>query len=242
MIKNLSVFFPAYNEEKNIESTVTKADQVLKSLKLDAYEIIVVNDGSKDGTGEVADKLAQNSKNIRVIHHNPNEQSSSANKGYGEALKSGFYDSKYEWITFTDSDGQFDFSEIVDFIDKQQETGADLVIGYYKERKVGLFTKITTKLFWEPVVFILFGFKVKDIDCAFKLISKKVINTIPRLEATRGAFISSELLVKAKRAGFKIVEIGITHHERKMGKGTSRSLSVIINSYLDLLKLWWKLR
>lgn len=235
MIKNLSVFFPAYNEEKNIENTVLKADQVLKSLKLDAYEIIVINDGSKDNTGKIADELAQGNKNIRVIHHNPN-------KGYGEALKSGFYNSKYDWIAFTDSDGQFDFSEITDFINKQEEEGADLVIGFYKKRQVGLFTKITTKLFWEPVVLILFSLHVKDIDCAFKLISKKVIDTIPKLKASRGAFISSELLVKAKRARFKIVEIGITHHERKMGKGTSRSLSVIINSYLDLFKLWWKLR
>lgn len=233
MIKNLSVFFPAYNEEKNIENTVTKAEQVLKTLKLVAYEIIIINDGSKDNTGKIADELAKN-ENIKVIHHNPN-------KGYGEALKSGFYNAKYDWIVFTDSDGQFDFSEVTNFIEKQEESGADLVIGYYKKRQVGFLTKITTKLFWEPVVFILFGFRVKDIDCAFKLISKKVIDTIPRLEATRGAFISSELLVKVKRAGFKIVEIGITHHERKLGWGTSRSLSVIINSYLDLLKLWWKL-
>ena len=202
---------------------------------MDAYEIIIVNDGSKDDTGQVADRLATTNKNIKVIHHN-------SNKGYGEALKSGFYNSKYDWITFTDSDGQFDFSEVTNFIEKQEETQADLVIGYYKKRQVGFFTKITTKLFWEPVVLMLFGLHVKDIDCAFKLISKKAISTIPKLEASRGAFISSELLVKAKRAGFKIIEIGITHHERKLGQGTSRSLSVIINSYLDLFKLWWKLR
>src|SRR3990167_6236545 len=201
MIKNLSVFFPAYNEEKNIEATVQKADQVLKTLGLDAYEIIIVNDGSKDDTGQVADRLATTNKNIKVIHHN-------SNKGYGEALKSGFYNSKYDWITFTDSDGQFDFSEVTNFIEKQEETQADLVIGYYKKRQVGFFTKITTKLFWEPVVLMLFGLHVKDIDCAFKLISKKAISTIPKLEACRGAFISSELLVKAKRAGFKIIEIG----------------------------------
>ncbi len=233
MVKQLSVFFPAYNEEKNIRETVEKAVAVLKNLKIE-YEVIIVDDGSKDKTGVIADELAAENDHIKVIHHSPN-------KGYGGALKSGFYNAKYDWITFTDSDGQFDFSEVTNFINKQEESGADLVIGFYKVRKVGLFTKITTKLFWEPVVLMLFGLRVRDIDCAFKLISKKVIETIPKLEASRGAFISSELLVKSKKAGFKIVEIGITHLERKMGKGTSRNLNVIIKSYTDLFKLWLKL-
>lgn len=234
-VNELSVFFPAYNEEANIETTVKKALDVLQKLPLKNYEVIVVNDGSKDKTGEVAEKIAREEKHVRLINHNPN-------RGYGEALKSGFYNAKYDWIAFTDSDGQFDFSEIVNFLNKEKESGADLIIGYYKERKVSLFTKVTTKLFWEPVVFILFGLHVKDIDCAFKLISKDVIETIPHLEATRGAFISSELLVKAKKAGFKIEEVGITHHERKMGKATGRNLNVIIQSYRDLFNLWWKLR
>lgn len=234
-IDNLSVFFPAYNEEANIANTVKKASDILQKLSLKKYEIIIVNDGSKDRTGQVADELAKKDNNIRVIHHNPN-------RGYGEALKSGFVNAKYDWITFTDSDGQFDFSEIINFIEKQEETNADLVIGYYRQRQVSLFTKITTKVFWEPVVFVLFGLHVKDIDCAFKLISKKVIDTISPLEAKKGAFISSELLVKAKKAGFKIVEEGITHHARLAGQSTGRNLDVIIQSYLDLFKLWWKTR
>lgn len=234
-IDSLSVFFPAYNEEANIANTVKKASDVLQKLPLKKYEIIIVNDGSKDRTGQVADELARKNNNIRVIHHNPN-------RGYGEALKSGFVNAKYDWIAFTDSDGQFDFSEITNFIEKQEETNADLVIGYYRQRQVSLFTKITTKVFWEPVVFVLFGLHVKDIDCAFKLISKKVIDTISPLEAKKGAFISSELLVKAKKAGFKIVEEGITHHARLAGRSTGRNLDVIIQSYLDLFKLWWKTR
>src|SRR3989344_4213413 len=119
-IPELSVFFPAYNEEANIKSTVQKAKKVLEETTT-KWEIIVINDGSKDKTGEVAEKLAETDKRIRVINHSPN-------RGYGAALKSGLYGSKYEWIAFTDSDGQFDFAEITNFIDLQRKTSADLVI------------------------------------------------------------------------------------------------------------------
>jgi len=87
----------------------------------------------------------------------------------------------------------------------------------------------------------MFGLKVRDIDCGFKMVSKKVIETIPKLEAERGAFISSEFLIKTKRAGFKIVEIGVHHYPRSAGRGTGADLNVIIKSFVDLFKLWWKL-
>lgn len=231
---SLSVFFPAYNEEENIASTVVKADAVLKGLGLKEYEIIVVNDGSKDKTGDKVEELSKNNKHIRIITHNPN-------KGYGEALKSGFYNSKFPWIVFTDADGQFDFSELDKFLKKEEETNSDLVIGYYLSRQVSMMTKVTTKA-WEVVVFLLFGLRVRDIDCAFKLISKKVIDKISPLEAQRGAFISSELLIKARREGFKITEVGVHHYPRKAGKSTGRNLNVIIRSFVDLFQLWWKLR
>jgi glycosyltransferase involved in cell wall biosynthesis len=172
-------------------------------------------------------------KRIRVITH-------PSNQGYGATIKSGLYASKYPWIAFIDSDGQFNFAEITDFIKKQEETGADLVIGYYKKRQVSVFKIVTSKL-WELTVFVLFGLKVRDIDCGFKLISKEVIDNIPLLESQRGAFISSELLVKAKRSGFKIVEVPVTHYPRLKGVGTGRNLNVIIKSFIDLLRLWKKL-
>lgn len=233
IIKELSVFFPAYNEEASLKNTVEAAKKVLLNIA-DKWEIIVVNDGSTDSTGKVAQKLAEKDSRIKVINH-------SLNKGYGAALKSGFYNSKYSWIAFTDSDGQFDFSEIRNFIEKQKETNANLVIGYYKKRRVPFFKIFTSKL-WEIFVFILFGLKIKDIDCGFKFISKKVIDSIPRLESERGAFISSEFLIKAKRVGFNIVEIPVTHYPRKKGSGTGRDLNVIIKSFVDLFRLWGKLR
>lgn len=232
-VKEISIFFPTYNEEDIIESVVLKAVKVLKKIA-SKWEVIIVNDGSKDGTLKVSHKLVSKDKRIRIINHK-------VNRGYGAAFKSGFYNAKYEWIAFTDSDGQFDFSEINRFINRQKETDADLVIGYYKKRRVS-FAKIITSRIWEFLVNFLFGLHVHDIDCGFKLVSKEVINTIPILESERGAFISSEFLIKAKKSGFKIVEIPVTHLPRKTGSGTGRDLRVIINSFVDLFKLWRKLK
>lgn len=233
LIDAISVFFPAYNEEKSIQTTVKKARKMLLEIA-SKWEIIIVNDGSKDNTGSIAKELSLDDKRIKVINHNPN-------RGYGAAFKSGLYNAKYPWITFTDSDGQFDFNEVSNFIEKQKETNADIVIGFYKKRQVSR-SKILTSKLWELVVYLLFGLHVKDIDCGFKFISKKVVDSIPKLESERGAFISSEFLIKAKKKGFKIVEIPITHYPRTSGAGTGRNLDVIITSFKDLFKLWQKLR
>lgn len=231
-IKQLSVFFPAYNEEANIKDTVEKAVKVLNEVA-DKWEIIVVDDGSKDKTGEIVKKLMKKEPRIRMITHTPN-------RGYGAALKSGFYNSQYEWIAFTDADGQFDFSEITKFFEKQRQTNADLVIGYYLKRAVP-FYRIWGSKIWELAVFLLFGLRVKDIDCGFKLIRKKVIEEIPPLESERGPFISSELLIKAKKKGFKIVQIGVHHYPRKAGKATGANLKVVLNGLKDLIILKNKL-
>ena len=230
-IDKLSVFFPCYNEEKNITTTVNKAVKVLENTAKE-WEILLIDDGSKDNTPQILKKISQTNKNITVITHNPN-------RGYGAALKSGLYNSKYPWITFTDSDGQFDFSEIKKLIKKQKATQADLVIGFYKGRKVAFYRILGSKL-WQFAVFFLFGLRVKDIDCGFKLIRKKVIDEIPKLESERGPFISSELLIKAKKSGFKIIEIGVSHFSRTEGEATGTKLNVIIAGFKDLIRLWYK--
>lgn len=232
LISELSVFFPAYNEEKNLKATVLSAKKVLGEVATD-WEIIIVNDGSKDKTGEISKGLAEQDRRIKVITHDPN-------RGYGASLKSGLYNAKYPWICFTDSDGQFDFSEITKFIEAQKDSGADMVIGYYLKRQVPFYRKVNTFL-WEIVVYLLFGLKVRDIDCGFKFISKKVVDSIPPLESQRGAFISSEFLIKANKAGFKIVEIPV-HHFPATRKGTGANVDVIIKSFVDLFRLWRKLR
>ncbi|MGA3291880.1 MAG: glycosyltransferase family 2 protein [Candidatus Microgenomates bacterium] len=233
IIDELSVFLPAYNEEENIKNAVLHVREVLEDVAK-KWEIVIVNDGSEDRTVVIANELEKSDKRIKIINH-------AQNRGYGASLASGFYASKYSWIAFIDSDGQFDFGEITKFIDKQKETQADLVIGYYKNRKVS-FTKVLTSKIWEAFVFTLFGLKVRDIDCAFKLVSKRVIDAIPRLESERGAFISSELLIKAKKKGFRIAEVPVNHYPRLKGKGTGRNLNVIIKSFNDLFKLWRKIK
>jgi len=228
---SLSVFFPAYNEEPNIEKTVKDAIRVLEKVVL-KYEVIIIDDGSKDKTGEIADKLASENNDIRVIHHNPN-------KGYGEALKSGFYNAKYDWIAFTDSDGQFDFSELPKLLEKTDE--ADLVVGYRLNRNDPIVRKVNGWL-WTRLNNLLLGINVRDVDCAFKLIKKEVIDSIPRLQSTRGGMISPELLAKAHKKGFKIIEVGVHHYPRRLGEQTGANLKVIIKSFVDLLGLWWKIK
>lgn len=232
-ISELSVFLPAYNEAANISASINNVVQAA-SLYTEKWELTIIDDGSTDNTYKIAADVAKNNKNVKVIRHDKNS-------GYGASLKTGLYGAKYSWISFIDSDGQFDFGEIEKFILKQKETDADMVIGYYKKRKAS-FTKILTSKIWEALVFIMFGLKVHDIDCGFKLISKKVIAKIPHLESERGAFISSELLIKTKKSGFKIVEIPITHYPRLKGEGTGRKFDVIIQSFIDLLRLWKKLK
>lgn len=232
-ITELSVFLPAYNEEQNIEATIKNVLGALKT-NFKVWELIIVDDGSTDKTGNIADKYSKKEPRIRVIHHKPN-------KGYGPSLISGLYGCKYKWISFIDSDGQFDFSEITKLTTTQEKTKADMVIGYYIDRQVSLMRKVNTKS-WQLLVNLLFGLNVRDIDCGFKLISKKVVEKIDKLESKRGAFISSEFLIKAKKANFKIVEVGVHHYPRKQGQGTGANLDVIVQSFIDLFKLWKKLK
>ena len=235
LIDKLSVFFPAYNEEANIENTVDKTIPILKDIAK-TWEIIIINDGSKDKTEQISKNIIKkySKYDIKLVNHHPN-------RGYGAAFKSGVYTAKYPWITFTDADGQFDFSDIKTLISTQNRTKADLVIGYYLGRKVP-FYRIWGSKVWQLAVFILFGLKVRDIDCGFKLINKKVVDTIPKLEAERGPFISSEFLIKAKRSGFKIVEVGVHHFERHAGAATGSNLDVIIAGLKDLIRLRFKIK
>lgn len=233
-IKEVSVFLPAYNEELNIERVVVLVVEVLEKVA-GKYEVIIVDDGSKDKTGEISERLAKSNKNVRVIHHQPN-------MGYGECFRDGLSKSKYEWVVHTDGDGQFDFKEFPKFIEKQSETNADLVVGYYLKRAVPFFRKINSFL-WKKVIDLVFGLSVKDIDCAFKLINRRVIDSITPLEAGRGAFVVSELLIKAKKRGFKIEQVGVHHYpDLTPGGSNGADLMVIVNSFVDLFKLWKKIR
>lgn len=231
MIKNLSVFFPCFNEEKNIEDTIKKAVKVLEGLKLQ-YEILIVNDGSSDKTGQIAERLEKENSKIRVINH-------TSNLGYGEALKNGFYNAKYNVIVYNDGDGQFDFSELTNFFPILEKS--DLIMGYRIKRKDSPLRLLFAKV-WALALFLFFGLKLKDVDCGFKMVKRKVLEKIPRLESTRGGMINAELPIKAKRDGFKVAQVGVNHYPRIAGKPTGANINVIITSFKDLFKLWWKLR
>ena len=227
----VSVFFPCINEEGNIENIVGRAEEVLRKLRV-KYEIIIIDDGSSDQTGQIADKLSRENSNIRVIHH-------SQNLGYGEALKSGFYNARYNIIVYTDGDGQFDFSEVTKFLEKIKDH--DIVIGYRIKRQDPFIRKLFGKG-WRLTLLTFFGLTLKDVDCGFKMVRKEVLEKIPRLESQRGAMINAELAIKAKKYGFREAQVGVRHSPRLSGKPTGANLKVIIKSYIDLIRLWWKLK
>lgn len=232
-VQELSVFFPAYNEQANIARTVERAIAKLEGLRI-PFEVLVVDDGSKDGTCEVVECLARQHASVRLLRHD-------RNRGYGAALASGLYGSRYEWICYTDADGQFDFEELDDFLATQEKTGADLIVGYYRRRRVSWIRRLGSWV-WKVAARLLFGIGVRDVDCGFKLIHRRVPDAIPRLEAQRGAFVSTELLVKAQLKGFDAVEIPVTHSARAAGTATGANLDVIVASFMDLFLLRRKLK
>jgi glycosyltransferase involved in cell wall biosynthesis len=230
MVEELSVFFPAYNEEANIKETVTEAVAVLEKIA-QKWEVIVINDGSTDSTGEIVEKLITQEKRIRMITHTPN-------RGYGAAIKSGLDHSRYNLIAFTDADGQFDFAEITKFLEAIKE--ADLVAGYRPVREDSKLRILNAKL-WEFLLKAMFGLKVKDPDCGFKLMKKTVVEKIGPL-STESAVTEPELLVRAQRAGFKIRQIEVSHYPRRQGKQTGANLKVITKALKEAFGLWFALR
>ncbi|MBI4215557.1 MAG: glycosyltransferase [Parcubacteria group bacterium] len=226
-IKTLSVFFPAYNEEDNIANTVSQAIEVLKTLKLDDYEVIVVDDGSADNTAAIVQTLAAKNSKVRLIRH-------PTNRGYGGALKTGFSSAKFDWIAFTDSDGQFDFREITKFLD--HIPNYQVVAGYRKHRSDSKFRRMMALLLriWDTV---LFGLNLKDVDCGFKLIKKSVINQVFPL-VTESAITETEMMAKIHRAGFPIKQVGVAHHSRTEGAQTGGNFKVIFKAAIESLKLF----
>lgn len=227
-LKELSLFLPAYNEEGNIAETIEKCDQVIRTVA-EKYEILVVEDGSKDKTAEVVERLLKKFPSLRMIQHKPN-------RGYGGALKTGFHESKYDPLVFIDSDGQFDFSEVTKLIELKEKTKAALVIGYRIKRSDPLKRLFLAQMlkFWN---LLWFGFWLRDVDCAFKLISRRVINGIPRLKSD-GGIVSAELMAKVKKCGFKYVQVGVHHYPRTKGKSTGDSLNVISKAVTESWAIW----
>lgn len=224
-LSSLSVFFPCFNEEKNVPLFVKQALEVLPSLAK-KFEIIIVNDGSSDQTYKVAQKLAKKNPEIVIVNHEKN-------LGYGASLRSGFEASKYDWVFFTDGDLQFSISQLTEFIPYTQK--AEVIIGYRKKRADGAMRSTNAQIY-KTFVDLLFRLHVRDIDCAFKLISKNALEKV-HLES-KGAFISAELLYKLKKKRKKFVQLPVDHYPRRFGSPTGNSLKVILRACYESLRLY----
>jgi glycosyltransferase involved in cell wall biosynthesis len=222
---SITVFFPCYNEQDNVAKVTRQALQVLEGLGAD-YEILIVNDGSSDNTGAVADQLAREHGRVRVIHH-------PRNLGYGAALQSGFRGSSKELVFFTDGDAQFDLTELPPLLPLAREY--DIVCGYRMNRQDNFVRRMNGRL-WTKLSNMMFSLHLRDIDCAFKLYKRAIFDDI-KMEST-GALISTEILARAVRKGYTITERGVHHYPRTAGKQTGGNLKVIWRAFREL----WKLR
>ncbi len=222
-MSSLSVVLPAYNEEANVESAVEGVSSVAQQLGMD-YEIILVNDGSADRTGEIARELMQRIPNFRLVEHYPN-------RGYGGALRAGFAAAMGDLIAFVPADNQFDFREISRLLECLDE--ADIVSGYRAERQDTFIRKLNG-FGWNTLVRLLFGYLCRDIDCGFKLFRREVLERVTIV--SDGAMIDTEFLAGARARGFRIAEVPVTHLPRVAGEGTGANLKVIAKAFRDLVR------
>ena len=220
----ISAVLPAHNEEKVIAASVGAMVETLEGLGAD-YEVIVVDDGSRDRTADIVAGLSPSNPHVRLVSHQ-------SNRGYGAALWTGFTSATKELVFLTDSDKQFDVAELREFLPLLD--GADLVIGYREPRADPLIRRLNG-WGWNAIVRLLFGYTARDVDCAFKLFRRRVLDHV-NVHAT-GATFSAELLVKARRLGFVVRERRASHFPRPAGTPTGAKPAVILRAFRELLRL-----
>ncbi len=225
---SISAVMPAYNEEANIRPQVAEVVQVVSALTSD-FEVIVVNDGSRDRTGEIGRELAAEYPQVRLLEH-------PKNLGYGAALYTGFYAATKGLIFLTDSDRQFDLNDLPRLAPLIEH--GDVVAGYRAPRR-DPFMRVLNGVGWSALVTLLFGYMCRDIDCAFKLFKRDILQHVNVV--SRGATFSAEFLIRAKRAGYRIVEAPVTHRPRRAGSQTGARPDVIVRAFRELARLRWQL-
>jgi glycosyltransferase involved in cell wall biosynthesis len=219
----VSVVLPAFNEEANVECALREVSEVARKILTD-YEIILVNDGSTDNTGNIVRSLLGELENLRLIEHHPN-------RGYGGALMAGFVAAEKEFISFFPADKQFHFHEVALLLEKIR--GADIVCGYRVDRKDNALRKFFA-WGWNVLIRILFGYLCRDVDCGFKLFRKRILEQIAI--SSGGAMLDTELLVYAKVKGLVIAEVPLQHLPRTEGRATGANARVIARALQDLLQ------
>ncbi len=225
----LTVFFPAYNDSGTIASMVIRAVQVAAELTPD-YEVIVVNDGSEDATATIADELARTYPRVRVVHH-------PRNRGYGGALQTGFRSATKELVFYTDGDAQYDPAELA-LLWANLTPEADMVNGYKISRSDPLHRIVIGRVY-HHVVSLLFGLKMRDVDCDFRLMRRSIFERVD-LRKTSGV-ICLEMMKKIHDAGFRIVEVPVHHYHRAYGKSQFFNFRRIFRTGVDVMRLWFAL-
>jgi glycosyltransferase involved in cell wall biosynthesis len=225
----LSVFFPAYNDSGTIASLVIEARQAARRLTPD-FEVIVVDDGSADATGAIADELARTYPEVRVVHH-------PRNRGYGGALRSGFAAAEKEFIFYTDGDAQYDPAEVA-MLWARMGDDVDLVNGYKISRSDPIHRIVIGRVYHHTVK-LLFGLKVRDVDCDFRLLRRSIFDRVT-LERSSGV-ICLEMMKKIQDAGFRIAEVPVHHYHRAFGRSQFFNVRRLARTALDVARLWWQL-
>ena len=223
----LSFFFPAYNEEADVEDVVREGLSVLPRFAED-LEVIVIDDGSTDATGPIADRLAAEDPRVRVVHHKPN-------RGYGGAVRSGLASATKPYVFFTDGDRQFrleDLDRLLPLLDS-----ADVVIGWRIKRADPAKRRFIAWVY-NRLIRVLFGAPFRDVDCAFKIFRREVFQRVPlaRVRAN-SAFFSPELLLVLRAGGVRIAQVGVRHFPRARGEEKGATLRVVLRTFRDLLLL-----
>ena len=232
-VPRLSWFFPAHNEEANIEPLVAEAKEALPGLA-DAWEIVIVDDGSRDGTPALADRLAgADPDRVRVVHH-------ASNLGYGAALRSGFAAARYPVVAFTDGDRQFRVADLARLTARLLEPDAPDVVAGYRIRRADPLLRTVYARIYRLANRIFFGLRVRDVDCACKVFRREALDGL-RVESG-GAFFSAELLIKLRESNRRVVEVGVPHYPRTAGSPTGARPSVVWRAMRDFwslrLRLW----
>jgi len=227
---SISLVTPVYNEEKNIDILLEEAVEIFKRDKIEA-EIVVVNDGSTDNTKRICEELSKKHKIIRLINHE-------VNKGYSQAVSTGIKHAKNDFIILMDSDGQFDVNDVTAFLKKHDQTGADVIFGYRKNRK-GTFLRKLISFGMTKITNILFGMKFKDTQSAFQFIKADILKSI---DIESPSFqVPTEIKIKLSSLVQGFDQIPITHRERKGGRASFKALRIIPPTISFLLRLKWKM-
>jgi glycosyltransferase involved in cell wall biosynthesis len=226
---SLTIFFPAYNDAGTIGSLVIAARQAARSLTSD-FEILVINDGSADNTGEIADELARTYPEVRAVHH-------VRNRGYGGALRSGFREASKELVFYTDGDAQYDPSELTGLWSRLTD-GVDVVTGYKISRSDPWHRIVIGRVYHHTVKF-LFGLSVRDVDCDFRLMRRSIFDRV-RLEHDSGV-ICLELMKKIQDAGFGVAEVPVHHYHRAYGRSQFFNFGRLVRTAVGVGRLWAEL-